>query len=67
VTLAEGGAGMKQFWCGAVIPECDAKFLGKSDEEVLAQVAEHARRDHDIAELPNDVRQRVRGLIREAP
>jgi len=56
---------MKQFWCGAVIPNCEAKFLGKSDEEVLAQVAEHARHDHGIAELPSEVRQQVRGLIRD--
>ena len=57
---------MKQFWCGAVIPNCEARFVGKNDDEILAQVAEHAAHDHGISEVPATVVERVRELIREA-
>jgi predicted small metal-binding protein len=60
----KGGRIMKQFWCGAVIPDCQAKFQGESDDEVLRQVAAHATRDHGIDQLPREVVERVRSLIR---
>jgi len=58
--------GMKQFWCGAVIPECSAKFSGDSEESILKQVAAHAAHDHGISEIPAKVVERVRELIRDA-
>ena len=57
---------MKQFWCGAVIPECGARFRGESEEAILQQVAAHAQRDHGIREIPPSVIKRVRELIRDA-
>jgi predicted small metal-binding protein len=39
---------MKQFACGAVVPRCHAVFRAEDDEQILAQVAEHARDDHGI-------------------
>lgn len=57
---------MKQFWCGAVIPNCEARFTGKSDDEILEQVASHAAHDHGLSEVPPAVVERVRELIREA-
>lgn len=57
---------MKQFYCGAVIPGCQAQFRGESDDEILQQVAKHAERDHGLREVPASVVQQVRALIREA-
>lgn len=57
---------MKQFYCGAVIPGCQAKFTAKSEGEILQQVAEHARRDHGLKEVPPEVVAQVRSLVREA-
>lgn len=57
---------MKQFWCGAVIPNCEARFTGKSDDEILQQVAAHAAHDHGLSDVPPAVVERVRELIREA-
>jgi len=56
---------MKQFYCGAVIPGCQAKFHAKSEGEILQQVAEHAKRDHGLNEVPPQVVAQVRSLIRE--
>ena len=57
---------MKQFWCGAVIPNCGAKFKGKDEADILQQVAEHAAKDHGIQQVPASVVEQVRQQIREA-
>ena len=55
---------MKEFSCGDVVPGCKAKFRARSDDELLAQVAQHAREGHGIqqisAELVNAVKQHIR-------
>lgn len=56
---------MKQFYCGAVIPGCKAKFTGENDEAILVQVAQHAARDHGLNEVPATVVAQVREHIRD--
>lgn len=57
---------MKQFYCGAVIPGCQAKFTASSEAEILQQVAEHARRDHGLKDVPPHVAEQVRSLIKDS-
>lgn len=54
---------MKSFSCGAVVPGCTARFTGETEEEILGKVAEHARRDHGMAEVPDEVVEEVRAHI----
>ena len=54
---------MKTFACGAVVPGCTATFTGDSDDAVLAQVAEHARADHGMTSVPDEVVAEVRRNI----
>jgi predicted small metal-binding protein len=35
---------MKEFSCGAVVPDCTATFRADSEDDLLQQVAVHARR-----------------------
>ena len=56
---------MKEFSCGAVVPGCSARFEGESDEQILQQVAVHAREAHDMDEVPPEVVQQVRDGITE--
>jgi predicted small metal-binding protein len=56
---------MKQFSCGAVIPGCQAKFSGDSDEAILKQVAKHAAQDHGLRDIPASVVAQVKASIRE--
>jgi len=42
---------MKEFSCGDVVPGCAAKFHGSSNDEILAAVAAHAKRDHGLASV----------------
>ena len=56
---------MKEFYCGAVVPNCSKRFVAKSEQEILSQVAEHARKDHGMNDVPQEVVSKVRSLIRE--
>ena len=42
---------MKEFACGDVVPGCKAKFRARTDEELLEQVAAHARDGHGVREI----------------
>ncbi len=51
--------------CRDVGFDCDAEVRGDTDEVILAQVAEHARDVHGVAEVPPAVVQRAVAAIRE--
>lgn len=55
---------MKQFSCGDVVPTCTRTFLAPTDEEILAAVAQHARDDHGLVEVPQHLVDQVRERIR---
>ena len=40
----------KELFCRDIGPDCDAVVHGESDEEILAQVVEHAKSVHDMTE-----------------
>lgn len=50
---------MKTFSCGAVVPGCTATFRAPTDDDILGQVAEHARRDHGLTEIPAELVEQV--------
>jgi predicted small metal-binding protein len=56
---------MKAFACGSVVPGCTAQFVAQDLGQLLEQVAEHARRDHEMAEIPPEVLLRVRENVRD--
>lgn len=56
---------MKRFACGDVIPGCQATFEADSPEEVLAQVAEHARVDHQLEAVPPAVVEQVKRKLQD--
>lgn len=51
---------MKQFACGAVVPGCTATFEAEDQDQILAQVAEHAREAHGMDEVPDAVVEQVK-------
>lgn len=55
---------MKEFSCGDVVPTCSHSFRGESDDEILAQVARHARDDHRLADVSPELVSAVRSAIR---
>ena len=45
------------------MPGCTAVFRADTDEQILAQVAVHAREDHGMQEVPDEVVEQVREKI----
>ncbi len=55
----------KTMSCGDVGPDCDFVARGESDEEVLEQVAEHARTAHGMDEVPPELAEKARAAIKD--
>ena len=56
---------MKEFRCGVLVPGCSALFEGETDDEILQQVATHARDEHGMDEVPPEVVDKVVASISE--
>ncbi len=54
---------MKAFTCGSVVPGCTATFHGETEEDLFAQIAEHAREAHGIDEVSPELVSEVRRHI----
>jgi predicted small metal-binding protein len=53
---------MKNFRCGDVVPGCTRAFTG-TEEDILTQVALHARADHGLVAVPPELVSQVRGAM----
>jgi predicted small metal-binding protein len=53
---------MKNFRCGDVVPGCTRMFTG-TEEDILTQVALHARADHDLVDVPDALVTQVRSAM----
>ena len=51
--------------CRDVGPDCDFVARGESDEEVMGQVAEHARTAHGMDEVPPELAAKAQAAIRD--
>ena len=58
---------MKQFRCDVVVPGCEARFQGDSEDDILEQVATHARKQHGLDEIPPEIEDQIRAGISERP
>ncbi len=54
---------MKQFSCGAVVPDCQQVFRATDEAGILRQVAQHAEHDHGLREVPDALVSAVRANI----
>jgi predicted small metal-binding protein len=54
---------MKSFACGSVVPGCTATFTAETEEGLFGQIAEHARVDHGMHEVPAELVEQVRAKI----
>ena len=59
------GDAVKEFRCGEVVPGCDTVIRGSSDDEVLQEVAVHARDEHGMDDVPPEVVDTIKSKIVE--
>ena len=57
----------KEIACHDVVPGCGFKAVAEDEEELLRQVAEHAKQAHGVAEVSPELLAKVKGAIRERP
>ncbi|MCW2497312.1 DUF1059 domain-containing protein [Jatrophihabitans sp.] len=57
---------MKSFACGEVVPNCEASWVCSTEDEILVQVARHARQDHRLDSISPELVEAVRSHIRPA-
>jgi len=50
--------------CGDVVPGCAAKLEAASEDELMAQVADHARDEHGVTEITPDLAAQVQGAVK---
>jgi predicted small metal-binding protein len=55
----------KMMKCGDIVPGCNYVARGQDEDEVLAHAAEHAKRDHGMESIPEDVLSKVKSAIRD--
>jgi len=55
---------VKTFTCGAVVAGCTASFSAETEEGILEQVAQHARDEHGMTEVPEEVVHQVLANLR---
>ena len=56
---------MKEFRCGELVPGCEWRIEAESENEILEEVAVHAREAHGMDEVPPEVADTVRTSITE--
>jgi len=56
---------VKKFRCGDVVPGCTHAFVGSVDEILLA-VSTHARADHGLDAIPQELVAQVRRAVVDA-
>ncbi len=55
----------KTLRCRDVGMNCDFVARGNNEEEVLTKTAEHAREEHGIQDIPDDLLAKVRAAIKD--
>ncbi len=55
----------KVLTCREVGMDCDFVARGNTEEEIMAQAASHARRDHGFETIPPEVVEKVKAAIHD--
>lgn len=58
---------MKQLTCRDIGVDCDVKFTGETEEEIMAQAATHAASEHNLPTIPASIDQKCRAAIKDIP
>jgi predicted small metal-binding protein len=56
---------MKSFTCRSVGIDCDQKFTGQTNDEILNQLPDHARDKHGITSITPDMKSKVMNAIQD--
>jgi len=55
----------KVFKCRDVGMSCDYEARGKDERELMGKITEHARKTHNMQEIPKELQQKVKAAIHD--
>jgi len=55
----------KSLSCRDMGADCDFVICGKTEDEILDKAKDHARKEHNISELTQELKDKARSAIRE--
>jgi len=55
----------KSLSCRDVGADCDFSMCAKTEEELFQKAAEHAKKDHNMSEIPKEFKEKARSVMRE--
>jgi predicted small metal-binding protein len=55
----------KRLSCRDVGVDCDFVACGKTDEEIFQKASQHAKTDHNMSEIPEELKAKARAAIRD--
>jgi len=55
----------KSLSCRDVGADCDFSICAETEEEIFRQAAEHARKEHNLTEFSEEMKDKARSVIRE--
>ena len=55
----------KELRCGDLMPGCNTVIEGKDEAEVMAKGAEHAKKAHNMTNIPPDMAAKVKAAIKD--
>jgi len=55
----------KSMSCRDVGPDCDFVATGETEDEIMTKVAEHARTDHGMSDIPPELVEKARASIKD--
>lgn len=58
---------MKQLTCKDIGVDCDVKFTGETEEEIMGKAAAHAASAHNLPAIPPDIDRKCRAAIKDIP
>jgi predicted small metal-binding protein len=55
----------KSLSCRDVGADCDFSMCAKTEEEIFQKAAEHAKKYHNMSEIPKEFKEKARSVMRE--
>lgn len=55
----------KKFACGDVVSGCGWSAIANTEGELFEKISEHAKTEHNMTSIPDDIVQQVKSKIQE--
>ncbi len=56
---------VKKFACGDVVTGCGWSTTANDEKELFQKISEHAKNEHDMTDIPDEIIQKVKSKIQE--